>query len=136
MKLKGRISIHRFQSNIPPHHGIGIQVEDEDSGVRFLEIEMNAEQFGNAITGQGNTECEFELRGTQYVGMISQNKTELIPLGDKEYIVKSAARKAELLAPYEVDGWKGRERDLENHHNYDNKTNSIRVSFDRFVERG
>lgn len=130
--MKGRISISRFMSNRKPERGISITVEDESSGVRFLDLTLSAENFGNAVTGLGSLECEFELRGTDLVGLKQEHKEESVAvpefpgrLSDKQISL--------LLAPYEVDGWMGRGQDLNNHHRYDNKSKTVRVTFFRYV---
>lgn len=131
---KGKISISRYTSNQPPYRGISISIEDELSGVHFLEVELTSEQLGDAITGQGSVDCNFKLGGLEYIGMKRENKEEWIEIKKGEFIIQDHKRQEELLAPYEVDGWMAHQRDLENHHNFNQKKNAIRVSFVRYVK--
>lgn len=130
--MKGKISIHRYQSNVPPYGGVHIEVSDRSSGMEFLKVDMTFEEFGNVMSGLGYVDCEFELRNTNLVGCKRESKEEKIQLRDKEFIIRDESRQNELLAPYEVDGWVARRSDLENHHKI--KNNIVTVVFTRFVE--
>lgn len=130
--MKGKISIARFMSNREPERGISITVEDELSGVRFLEVTMSAETLGNVITGLGGQDCEFELRGAELIGLKQEHKEESIAV--PEFPGRLSEKQINLLlSPYEVDGWMGRGSDVNNHHRYDNKSKTVRVTFFRYV---
>lgn len=71
--LNGTLSIcRRSDGNIILH------VQDEDSRIEFLEVQIGAEEFGNAVTGLSNQECSFSLRGTDYVGKVVQTEERKI----------------------------------------------------------
>lgn len=104
MKHKGKITISR------PQYGSGkkkisIQVEDEIAGIRFLEIEIDYDNFAEAITGLAYIDCEFDVFGLCNVGKKIEHKTELIQSDFKEYGKPSEEYINNILKPYEVDGW-------------------------------
>jgi hypothetical protein len=125
--MKGKITISRWHSN-QDGDGMSIEVWDEVSGVSFLEVEMTPHDFALALTGLARQECTFELRGVQNIGKVREQKTVIIEVtgGVREN------EKAALLAPFEVDGWKGYAGDLGNSHH--RVGNGYRVSFSRFVD--
>jgi hypothetical protein len=125
--MNGKITISRTTSNREPDF-IRLRIEDDSSGVNFLDIRMSLENFAKVITGFGYIDCEFELYA-QNVGMTSESKTEIVPLKDKYFATDE--QRQEALKPFEIDGWKARQSDIKNHHNYSNE--GIKVVFTRFV---
>ncbi len=123
--MKGQMSINRVSSN--PSF-IRLEIEDDVSGTRFLQVGISLENFARMLTGSNYLDCDFELH-TQNVGRTRESKTEIVPLEDKYFATDEQRHKA--LAPFEVDGWKARSDDISNHHNYTDK--GIRVVFTRFV---
>ena len=129
--MKGNISIHRYQSNEEPHHGVHIELKDESSGVRVVDIDLTIEQFGNAVSGLGYTDCLFELGFVSYVGKVREHKIEKII----RWFGYGEIRNEDLekvLKDYEIDGWKANRADFKNHHRY-NDDHTISVSFVRYV---
>lgn len=127
-KLKGKISLSRYTSNVRPD-GVTISLIDESSGVQCVEIEISIETLGYIITGLSHQECTFEWR-PDFVGMIRENKTEIIPFTATNYKTRDQ-ESAAALAPYEVDGWKGSITDMTNGHC--RTPSGQRVGFRRFV---
>jgi hypothetical protein len=122
--IKGQLTISR-PSNGRGEEWITIEFRDEDAGVRFAQFRVSTADFARAITGLGYIPGEIEVGGLHLVGTKAENKTEFIecepPYGDK-------AKKATLLKKIEaleVDGWKSRSGDWDNHHNYTRKGVSI-----------
>ena len=129
MKVKATISIHRFSGS---SSGISITLRDEVSGCEFFRGEMNAEDFGNAVTGLSEQPIEGNL-ATANVNKKREVKEEVVPYQNGyQSDQKEAKRKQEALAPFEVDGWRGRKDDLGNQHR--GTGNGYRVTFIRFVD--
>jgi hypothetical protein len=135
MKLKGHLQIsHYFGTDI-----FRIEVEDDSSGIKFLEVELDAKTLMLALTAQ-YSECEFELRGVEHVGKTRETKKVVVALEQDVRYDTTDEEKRALLAPYEVDGWIGHARDLGNHHNLcrvnnDKGTVAYEVGFHRFVDK-
>ena len=129
--LKGRINIARTSSNRDNPVPIRIEITDETSRVRFLDVRLSLEALALALTGMGEVECVFELHGVDKVGMVAESKTEVIkhdaPWGDAKK--KLSLKKA--IEALEVDGWHARTGDAENHYNY--QPDGIHIVFFRHV---
>jgi hypothetical protein len=130
--LAGKITISRTRVNVNDDAPLRIEVVDEDSRVRAIEIRMSLSNFAEAVLGMGYVDCVFEFNDTGNVGKLREHKTELVPWKDHEYANRDkAARKA--VSEFEVDGWTGYDRDYLNHHN--RTGNKVRVTFERWVEK-
>ena len=130
--LKGKITINRSYSDIDHPDVIVIELTDEISFTRFLEVKIGVAEFAKALTGASYTNCDFELR-TDNVGKKHEHKEEIVPVGSVIYVpyTKRKATGEKLLKPFEVDGWKGNVDDLFNHHRHTSK--GQRVTFHRYV---
>jgi hypothetical protein len=136
-KLSGRISISR----ISDLHGefIRIALEDETSGVPFLEVGMSLENMAQAVTGRGYVPCEFVLRGTELLGLRKEVKKELVSIPNltgmsEENRVRTIK---DHFAPFETEGWAGRVSDVFNWNNRvrgDEFMETFNVTFVRYVE--
>ncbi|HCM63746.1 MAG TPA: hypothetical protein DIT05_14570 [Morganella sp. (in: Bacteria)] len=67
--MKGKITISR------PSYGdgrdvINIQVRDDVSRIKFLDVEINCADFARALTGLSETNCELTVRGLKSVGKV------------------------------------------------------------------
>lgn len=107
---------------------IHISISEDNSRVEFFDGFISIEDFGNAVTGLGFQPIEFEFR-PQRVGMMAENKYELVPK-PKSYKNEEEARL--LMAPFEVDGWRGEVSDMFNGHN--SCGDKQRVRFFRHVD--
>lgn len=135
--MKGALTISRW-TNGKGESGISINFIDDSSGVNFLTAKVSLEDFAEAVTGLGHVPCTFELHSDN-VGKRSEHKTELVPaVKSLNYAVTPKWKKAMIdqMKVFEVDGWKGRESDLWNRHNYvSNVVGEFQsVTFNRFVE--
>ena len=113
--MKGSLTISRVTGGREPEE-IRIRITDESSRVQFVEMKMTPENFARCITGLGYVEGDFEVRDLHLVGSIGENKEELVrcepPYGNEKKMAKARA----AMRKMEVDGWRGCESDLRNHH--------------------
>jgi hypothetical protein len=133
LNLKGSISIKH------PHFSDGrqlihIELIDEKSACPAIEVHLGLADFADALTGRGLVECDFDFNNSGVIGMVYEHKEELVPIPEMLFR-DDDKRIAEVLAPFEVDGWKGRTRDLVNHHCHSRKgtQNYASVVFTRHV---
>jgi hypothetical protein len=136
MKSKGKITIgqynnYRNEDNLSVH----IEIEDEQSRTRFLDIHMTPLDFAHAILGNGFIDCMFELRASN-VGKTKETKTEQVYMQNGSWKISEESKK-NLIAPYEVDGWIGHLNDLGNSHKIVSRDKDgayYGVNFVRFVD--
>ena len=117
ISLEGAISIGRTSGG--PNEDatpVRIEITDELSRTRVIDIRMSLEAFADALMGHGFRPCSITFNDTGTVGMKGENKTELVPFdmyggsrSDEERIKKA-------LAPFEVEGWRARSSDMTNGH--------------------
>ena len=132
--MNGKITISRIQSNQEDYLPISIEIEDDDAGIKFLKIKMSLNNFANAITGMGYTDCKIELNGLEKVGKRREIKHEIVPIPEnKRFRKKSELELAEFLKPFEIDGWEGSQYDLNNSKNL--VPNGCKVLFVRWVDK-
>jgi hypothetical protein len=100
--MKGNITISR------PTYGddrklITIQVKDRESVTRFLDIEIEYDNFAQLITGLSEVEIDFTVRDLEHVGKVREVKELEFPIGsgfdDRKEV---AIREAKKHTP---DGW-------------------------------
>jgi hypothetical protein len=135
MKLKGKISIGRLYGGGEPE--VIVQIIDDATRVHFVEGRLSLLEFAQVITGQGEVPIELEVRGLDLLGKRREHKTAFVPF-DSKYIPDETKRQKAIdkaLKPFEIDGWKARREDMENHHRYerDRGVDGYRVNFVRFV---
>jgi len=138
--MKGRISISKVHVSgedivIPGEKDyISIEIEDELSSIRFLSLKMSLLNFANAITGQGYLPVDFKLGGLKNVGKKLEVKTLEVHIPKKNpkraFLSDEDIRQAIKIS--EVDGWKGRDKDAKNHHNYLPGDN-YKINFHRWI---
>lgn len=104
-----------------------IRVLDEASGAVMFETQVDIAAWGLALSGVANTSCRFIRGALALAGKCAETKTELVPRitdgGDAESV----------LAPFEVDGWRGDARDLRNAHRW-RHGDQCAVTFRRYVD--
>jgi hypothetical protein len=130
--LQGTITISRPQGR--DVSWIEITLHDELSGVEFATVYIDPANFAEALTGLGHVPCKFDLRPS-LVGKKAEHKEEIVPFEGGGYVKPGLPREnaaAPYLAPFEIDGWKGRVDDLFNHHRH--TPNGYRVTFVRYVD--
>lgn len=130
--LDGKLTISRTQSNQDNPRPIRIELTDNESRCRVVEILLSLCDFSEAITGRGYVDCKFEYNDSGKIGMVREIKTVAVPYVEHEYIKREEAA-AKAIKPFEVDGWKGSTYDYLNHHNRKDKT--VTVGFQRWVEK-
>lgn len=131
-QLIGSLSIGNPQGG--RHDGkevITIEVTDELSGARFLDVEIDPAEMMLALRGRARTPCKFILRPL-LVGCKFEHKTERVPF-DKYSTNKDEI--AAALAPYEIDGWCGNRDDMTNGHrsSLHDGARTQTVSFRRYI---
>ena len=115
---------------------VSLELEDTVSGVHFASAEMAMDDFAQAMFGMSRP-LDVKLRGINLIGATPENKTVFVPDVRATYSRDDAAAKA-AIAPFEVDGWRGRLSDFGNHH----KSTTVggqkgyMVIFSRFVRDG
>ncbi len=130
-QIKAQLTISRLSGHTEGRP-IRIEVGDEASGVTFLRLRLSLENFASALTGLGCVECDGTFWEDAPVGEIRETKTELIPRPGWNDRQKREAIAADLLKPFETDGWKGTASDLFNHHHA--RGDNQAVSFHRYVD--
>jgi hypothetical protein len=130
MKLPGKLTITHPTGGNTDY--MCIQVEDDVSGITFLELRISPEALMHALTARAFQDCTLELRGLHNLGKKRELKYECIPYAPV-YGKGERDAKQRALAPFEVDGWQGSARDLGNFHK-GNQIDGYRVSFTRFVD--
>jgi len=132
--MDGKITLSRYNSNYEDKEPIHIKLEDESSGVQFIDISMTLENFALMLTNLGYIDCEFQLRGLDNVGKQREHKVEYIPM-PKGFWMPTKEDAITLIKPFEVDGWMGSVDDVLNHHNHDKKEGCVRVGFIRWTDK-
>jgi hypothetical protein len=135
-RLPGQITITKVSGNMPIPRPVYIELTDSASGAQFAKAEVSLEDFAAAVLGHHLINCEFEVYPETPFGLVTETKTEIIePRPERAGTEEGrASLAAELLAPYEVHGWKGRTSDLFNSHNWTREGNGVRVVFSRYVD--
>lgn len=135
-RVKGRISISRTLSSSKGSF-ITLEIKDETSRCRIIQAEIDMEVFGPLVTGASAQPCEVEVYLGCPLGQVRETKTEYIARPECNYEDKKKVGRT-VLAPYEVDGWKGYVDDLFNNHKRQGPASAHAglqaVSFHRFVE--
>lgn len=153
--LNGHISISRVSSNTQGEF-VQITVTDDASHCQLIEVEMDMTHFAEALMNLSHRPCLIEANDGPHIGMLSENKTELVPIPkdiyfpftslhgrSKDYEKKeraSNARMDEVLAPFEIDGWRasrGESADYRNMHRHVRSENGIgyfNIGFRRYVD--
>lgn len=129
--LPGSIRMCRYHGT---ETGVHIELLDEASGTIVTSVYLTTADFGSAVTGM-TAPCRFEMV-SQVVGKVREVKDEIVPVKGKPHYSLTDADKDELLAPFEVDGWKGSRYDLGNSHRLvgAHENRSYKVGFVRYVD--
>jgi hypothetical protein len=125
--MKGKLTITRSSNDT-----INIILEDVNSSIDFLRVEITPEEFALAITNFSCRPCEFKTAGLSLIGKTLEVKSELVEYkGYKDF----EEYMPELVKPYEVNGWKADTYDLENHngHKIVNNQKEYKITFRRYV---
>ena len=128
-EASGRITISRPAASWGEKY-IEIKLDDDASGCRLVSVRLSLDCFAEAVTGLGYVPCVFDYYDECPVGKVRQNKTELLP--KPKHSQKDREATAKILAPFEIQGWRGEASDLFNHHRYIGE--KVAVNFSRFIE--
>lgn len=145
-KLKGSI---RFGA-VSGGYGDGfvsVEIEDEVSGITFLELELSYEQFGRLVGSNGSVDCEFTPRGLGNIGKVREYEKASVTIPTSEYQkiigrVPYDAQKTALASwlrdNHARDGWYmdtylGSRGDIEGCHK--TKTTTLRYGYYRYVDK-
>lgn len=105
-KLKGKLSISRVTSNVENDY-IEIQLEDENSRSRLIEIMVDFESFAKALTGLCYQPCSYQVVDIfDLLGKKHECKTvpiEYPELHNRDGLFKDLREL--MVKPYEIDGW-------------------------------
>ena len=139
MRLKGNITISKVTQSKGPGY-ISITISDENSHCTIVNVEVPFEQFALAITGLGHQPCALEYYEGAPIGKVRECKTELIEAPGYVPVLEREAIGRSILAPYEVDGWKGYVDDLFNSNKSVRTKNpddpiKRRVGFSRYISK-
>lgn len=120
-----------------------IEVNDELSNCRILDLELNFESLGNAMTGLAEQPVRFRLYAkSSRIGKRYEHKRERVKIPDPRHLWtktdENVAILKEVLKPYEVDGWEARIDDAFNQHCYGKQTDDgfeVTIVFNRWVDK-
>ena len=126
--MDGNLTIIRDNND-----GIRVRVNDVLSGTQFLDVCLTPDALALALTGLAYQPCQFELR-PQQVGKRREVKRERVfYTGQFQHgSPEEQQAKADALAPFEGDGWRGDARDLGNPYR-GNSVHGYLVTFTQFV---
>ncbi len=102
-KIKTQLTIFRPQSG-DGRKRILIRVEDRDSQISFLDIEIGLEDFAECLTGLSGVECEGIIRGLENVGKTKEREKFEFELPEHNYSnqKENAVKEGKRLTP---EGW-------------------------------
>lgn len=139
MKHKGSISINRCSTNAG--YVCRIEINDEVSQSRIIDVELDFKAFGNAVTGLSSQPVTFTIGRPENVGKKRQTKREWILVNDPEVLWyatdENIAKLKGLAAPFEVDGWAAMIEDVFFCHKKTvvvNGETKVAVTFIRYVD--
>lgn len=135
--LKGLVSINTISGHdiTAP---IRITLEDVDSGCIICQATMTFENYARVISNQSSIDCTIELNTSKTIGKKIEVKREIVLIPEKFKNTNHwdnpqlGEISSNILKPYEVNGWIGRQNDLWNHHNSRGQ-NLQEVIFERWV---
>jgi len=131
--MKGKITISRVQCSHEDDY-VGIQITDEISGTRFVQIKLDLKAFANAITGFAMQSCEFETNKLERIGTKREHKVEFVPRPKLQQEAKAAKKELDIILSHlEVDGWEATRGDAYNHHRWSGDE-MVSVGFIRYVD--
>lgn len=130
--FKGKLSIGRL-SGASDDGYIQIELEDEISGTRVVEVQIGLMEFAKAITNFACRPCEFQLYGS-VVGKRRELRDIVVPRPPSHKT--DAIAWVQQHAPHELtNGWEVHSAsDVHNSHRWVKGTDCVRVGLIRFVE--
>lgn len=103
--LKGSVCIGRPQGG-RGDDVIKIEIQDENSNVRFLTLNMKPADFALALTGLSFVPVEFSLNHAEYVGLIKERKPGrlIVPKSEHHYYSREELRQM-VRDQCQEEGW-------------------------------
>lgn len=121
------VCISRRSSNVRDDYFV-MTIEDGGSGCDIVEIEMSPAALALALSGAANQPALATWRVSN-LGMRRETKTVVVPCTYSP----TAQQKADALAPFEVNGWRGDASNLGNQHKRRGE-HGFAVTFRRWVK--
>ena len=136
LELKGKITIGRPQCS-DGREVITIDVQDNSSRCRIVNLEMTYENFTKALTGQGYIDCDIDFNDSELIGKKKEHKTVKVPRMKGYERVNNKEIETHMVAYDNInqlflDGWVPRYEDFNNHHKHTDD-NHVMVIFERWV---
>lgn len=136
--LNGKITISR-QGKIDDDDKMVISIEDSNSSLRVIEIELSLENFARAITNLAFVDCSFVMWGnSDLIGKKMEVKYETVDMGKSFRSLRDNEESKKIvrdaISKFEVEGWIGNDSDSFNWHNHVSKTEySYKILFRRWL---
>ncbi len=112
-KIKCSIHLARVYGGDDSRNGtFDLTIEDENASLRFFTATLNAEDIANLISSR-TVDVEATIIHPELIGWTHEHKEVVIEWSGA---LKETKKAADVLRPYEVDGWRGDKDDLFNHH--------------------
>lgn len=83
-KLQVEVRAGRIHCGAVQEDYINLSIEDSNSGIQFVEIELSMENFAKMMTGS-TVKAQAEMRGLEYVGKVREYEGAKITITDAEY---------------------------------------------------
>jgi hypothetical protein len=137
INLDGQISVSYVTSS-DGYDYVQIEIEDKDSGIQFVRLQMGTEEFGMMVLGRGSRKCKVRLTESPNLGKVAETKTVYLPINpgsDKPFNLNHSA--AIMASGLEVDGWMAKTDVHQNHHRTKTtKDGTLYMTyFHRYVEK-
>ena len=97
--IPGKITIGRPSCGSGEKY-ISIQIKDESSRIRFLEVKISLDQFAECITGRSEVPIMMTVSGLEHIGKVKESKPMSFPISSHDRDL--AAKLAKELCP---EGW-------------------------------
>ena len=93
-----------------------LRLTDNLSRCVVVDVRIEPKDIADLMSTH-HTACRFQFNDSGVIGMTAENKTEIVGLSKETYKLSDDDIQT-LLAPFEIDGWKGRKSDITNHHRH------------------
>ena len=106
---------------------ISIEIQDEASRIRIVEVKMTLEEFAQCVTGMSLMDIPAEFGDLSLIG--KQMEVKVIEISGLDYSTWKDRNR--FIKPFEADGWKAEDKEEMNHHRM--SKNGYQVTFRRWV---
>lgn len=109
---------------------LNFTIQDQVSGAQIVDIKITAAEFANLLSAR-SAHCLGDLR-LHGIGKLQAIRKQLVATEEYSF---TPERKTEILAAYEIDGWRADREDLGNSHRRTDKAEKgFVVTFRRWEE--